>query len=253
MISQRADHAFDPRQRLRRLNLPVSSAHCAPGGIISTTARLPDPPLQGERERVTARTFMRKPLEQDDLYRVRHSAAHVLAQAVSHLFPEAKMTIGPPTEEGFYYDFDRDTPFTPEDLVALEHAGLHGSHASDMQSVAFTPASAIAALFAATGQDLGMVGTSSMAHEILERTPDGVQLAIRLPGVEVGTIGGGAGLPHAQAYLSLLRCQGPGSAYRLAQIVAAATLCLELSASAAMASAGSENFAMAHLRQSGRG
>ena len=142
---------------------------------------------------------------------------------------------------------------TADDLVALEHAGLHGSHASDMQSVAFTPASAIAALFAATGQDLGMVGTSSMAHEILERTPDGVQLAIRLPGVEVGTVGGGTGLPHAQAYLSLLRCQGPGSAYRLAQIVAAATLCLELSASAAMASAGSENFAMAHLRQSGRG
>src|SRR5262245_12655926 len=63
---------------------------------------------------------MRKPLEHDDLYRLRHSAAHVLAQAVSHLFPEAKMTIGPPTEEGFYYDFDRATPFTPEDLVALE-------------------------------------------------------------------------------------------------------------------------------------
>jgi threonyl-tRNA synthetase len=63
---------------------------------------------------------MRKPVEVDDLYRIRHSAAHVLAQAVTHLFPEAKMTIGPPTEEGFYYDFDRDTPFTPEDLEALE-------------------------------------------------------------------------------------------------------------------------------------
>jgi threonyl-tRNA synthetase len=63
---------------------------------------------------------MRKAPEVDDLYRLRHSAAHVLAQAVSHLFPEAKMTIGPPTEEGFYYDFDRETPFTPEDLTALE-------------------------------------------------------------------------------------------------------------------------------------
>ncbi|MGH2452914.1 MAG: 3-hydroxy-3-methylglutaryl-CoA reductase [bacterium] len=142
---------------------------------------------------------------------------------------------------------------TADDLVALEHAGLHGAHASDMQSVAFTPASAIAATFAATGQDLGMVGTSSMAHEILERTPEGVHLAIRLSGLEVGTVGGGTGLPHAQAYLSLLRCAGPGSAYRLAQIIAAATLCLELSASAAMASAGSENFALAHLKQSGRG
>jgi len=140
-----------------------------------------------------------------------------------------------------------------DDLAALEHAGLHGSHASDMQSMAFTPASAIAALFAATGQDLGMVGTSSMAHESLERTPEGVHLAIRFSGMEVGTVGGGTGLPHAQAYLSLLRCNGPGSAYRLAQIVAAAALCLDLSASAAMASCGSENFAMAHLRQSGRG
>lgn len=141
---------------------------------------------------------------------------------------------------------------TAEDLVALEHAGVHGSHASDMQSVAFTPASAIAALFATTGQDLGMVGTSSMAHEVLEPAGDGVHLAIRLAGLEVGTVGGGTVLPHARAYLSLLGCTGPGSVYRLAQIIAAATLCLELSASAAMASAGSESFATAHLRQSGR-
>lgn len=63
---------------------------------------------------------MRKAPEVDDLYRLRHSTAHVLAQAVSHLFPEAKMTIGPPTEDGFYYDFDRETPFTPDDLTALE-------------------------------------------------------------------------------------------------------------------------------------
>ncbi len=63
---------------------------------------------------------MRKTLEKDYLYRLRHSAAHILAQAVRHLFPEARMTIGPPTEDGFYYDFDRDTPFTPEDLEKLE-------------------------------------------------------------------------------------------------------------------------------------
>jgi threonyl-tRNA synthetase len=63
---------------------------------------------------------MRKPVDHDDLYHLRHSTAHVLAQAVQHLFPEAKMTIGPATEDGFYYDFDRDTAFTPEDLQALE-------------------------------------------------------------------------------------------------------------------------------------
>jgi hydroxymethylglutaryl-CoA reductase (NADPH) len=141
---------------------------------------------------------------------------------------------------------------TSRDLQALEHLGLHGSHASGMQSVAFTPASAIAAIFATTGQDLGMVGTSSMAHDVLEPTDDGVHIAMRLPGLEVGTVGGGTGLPHARAYLSLLGCSGDGSAYRLAQIVAAAALCLELSASASASVRGSENFALAHLQQSGR-
>lgn len=51
---------------------------------------------------------------------IRHSAAHVLAQAVQELFPQAKLGIGPPITDGFYYDFDVPEPFTPEDLMALE-------------------------------------------------------------------------------------------------------------------------------------
>ncbi len=51
---------------------------------------------------------------------LRHTAAHVLAYAVQDLFPGAKPTIGPAIENGFYYDFDRATPFTPEDLERLE-------------------------------------------------------------------------------------------------------------------------------------
>jgi threonyl-tRNA synthetase len=51
---------------------------------------------------------------------IRHSCAHVLAQAVQQQFPEAKLGIGPPVKDGFYYDFDVDRPFTPEDLRALE-------------------------------------------------------------------------------------------------------------------------------------
>jgi threonyl-tRNA synthetase len=51
---------------------------------------------------------------------IRHSAAHVLAQAVQELFPQAKLGIGPPITDGFYYDFDVPEPFTPEDLAALE-------------------------------------------------------------------------------------------------------------------------------------
>ncbi|HSK56166.1 MAG TPA: threonine--tRNA ligase [Jiangellales bacterium] len=51
---------------------------------------------------------------------LRHSAAHVLAQAVQELFPDAKLGIGPPIENGFYYDFDVARPFTPEDLDRIE-------------------------------------------------------------------------------------------------------------------------------------
>ena len=53
---------------------------------------------------------------------LRHSTAHVLAQAVQQLWPEAKLGIGPPVENGFYYDFDVETPFVPEDLDKLETA-----------------------------------------------------------------------------------------------------------------------------------
>ena len=51
---------------------------------------------------------------------MRHSAAHVMADAVLKLFPEAKMGIGPPTQDGFYYDFEVSRPFTPEDLEEIE-------------------------------------------------------------------------------------------------------------------------------------
>ena len=51
---------------------------------------------------------------------IRHDAAHVMAQAVQELYPGTQVTIGPAIEDGFYYDFARDTPFTPEDLVAIE-------------------------------------------------------------------------------------------------------------------------------------
>lgn len=53
---------------------------------------------------------------------LRHSTAHVMAQAVQQLFPAAKLGIGPPVENGFYYDFDVETPFVPEDLVKIESA-----------------------------------------------------------------------------------------------------------------------------------
>jgi hydroxymethylglutaryl-CoA reductase (NADPH) len=140
---------------------------------------------------------------------------------------------------------------TADDLTELAWAGTHGAVASGMQSVAFTPASAIAAVFAATGQDLGMVGTSSMAHGTGRIVDGGLHVSIRFPGLEVGTIGGGTTLPTAHEWLALMDCAGAGKVYRFAQIVAAAALALEISASAAMATAGSENFFRAHFERGG--
>jgi len=56
----------------------------------------------------------------DGLEILRHDAAHVMAEAVKELYPETQVTFGPATETGFYYDFARDTPFTPEDLEKIE-------------------------------------------------------------------------------------------------------------------------------------
>jgi len=58
--------------------------------------------------------------EDSQLYRIRHSAAHVMAQAVLEFYPETKYTIGPPVENGFYYDFDLPQPITQEELEKIE-------------------------------------------------------------------------------------------------------------------------------------
>jgi threonyl-tRNA synthetase len=67
------------------------------------------------------------PYQESELYRIRHSAAHIMAEAVLSLFPKAKLAIGPPIEDGFYYDFDlgkdedgKAITFSPEDLTAIE-------------------------------------------------------------------------------------------------------------------------------------
>ena len=59
-------------------------------------------------------------LQHPPLAAIRHTAAHLLAHAVKDFYPDAKLTIGPATDQGFYYDFDRAEPFTPEDLAKLE-------------------------------------------------------------------------------------------------------------------------------------
>ncbi|MFB6286476.1 MAG: threonine--tRNA ligase [Candidatus Bipolaricaulia bacterium] len=81
------------------------------GTVVDLTYRLPEDEDQ-ELQLLT--------LEDDDAkWLYRHSMAHVLAQAVKRLYPEAKLAIGPPIEEGFYYDFDVEEPFTPDDLERI--------------------------------------------------------------------------------------------------------------------------------------
>ena len=72
-------------------------------------------PIYGDHE-IKFNTFQ----DEDGRWAYRHTASHVLAQAVKRLYPNVKLAIGPAIENGFYYDFDVDTPFTPEDLEKLE-------------------------------------------------------------------------------------------------------------------------------------
>src|SRR6201993_4227105 len=86
---------------------------------------------------------LRRPLEQDvklqiltekdpdALYVFRHSAAHLLAAAVMELYPNVKLGIGPPVDTGFFYEFLRDEPFTPEDLARID-AKMHELAAQDL-------------------------------------------------------------------------------------------------------------------------
>ena len=83
------------------------------------------------------------------------------------------------------------------------------------------------------------------------RVEGGLQASIRFGGLEVGTVGGGTTLPSARDWLASIGCAGSGTVYRFAQIIAAAALALEISASAAMATAGSENFFQAHHERGG--
>jgi threonyl-tRNA synthetase len=97
----------------------------------------------------------------EELQKLRHTAAHVLAYAVQDLFPEAKPTIGPAIEQGFYYDFDRKEPFTPADLERLE---------TRMREI-------VAADYEMTGREVSRAG----AVERFNGNPYKVELASEIP------------------------------------------------------------------------
>jgi threonyl-tRNA synthetase len=115
-----------PDGSVRRFDGPVTGATLAaaigPGLAKAALAIMVDGamwdlsrPIEAD---ATVRLITRKDPEALDL--IRHDCAHVLAEAVQELFPGTQVTIGPSIENGFYYDFARDTPFTPEDFPAIE-------------------------------------------------------------------------------------------------------------------------------------
>ncbi len=119
-----------------QVTLPDGSVRDVPTGssafdvAASISPRLADAAMVAK---VNGRLFdLKRPLEQDSVVQIltpkdeealevyRHSTAHLCAAAVLELFPETKLGIGPPIETGFYYDFDRTEPFTPQDLEKIE-------------------------------------------------------------------------------------------------------------------------------------
>src|ERR1043165_8118407 len=84
----------------------------------------------------------------------RHSSAHLLAAAVTELFPTAQCGIGPPTDDGFFYDFLVAKPFTPEDLTAIEKKMAHIVKQNRPIEKKLIPKAEALALFAGKGQSL---------------------------------------------------------------------------------------------------
>ena len=115
-----------PDGATRRFDGPVTGAEVA-GSIAKSLAKaalaikvdgsLRDLARSIDRD---ARIEIVTPGSLDGIELLRHDTAHVMAQAVKQLYPEAQVTIGPSIETGFYYDFARDQPFTPEDLAVIE-------------------------------------------------------------------------------------------------------------------------------------
>ncbi|MFN2309678.1 MAG: threonine--tRNA ligase [Gammaproteobacteria bacterium] len=101
---------------------------------------------------------------------IRHSTAHLLAQAVKALFPEAQVTIGPVIEDGFYYDFAYQRPFTPEDLAAIEAKMTELAEADLAVSRKTMPRDAAVAFF----RDMG----EAYKAEIIEDIPAGEDISL---------------------------------------------------------------------------
>ncbi len=134
---------------------------------------------------------------------------------------------------------------SPEQLLKTHQAFLAGSIQAGMVGFNINVSNVIAAVFTATGQDIGCVHESSLGQLYLEQEGDGVMASLLLPGLIVGTVGGGTHLENQRDYLEMMGCAGAGKGRRLAEIIAGYCLALDLSTLSAIAAG---HFAQAHER-----
>ncbi|MBB4637710.1 3-hydroxy-3-methylglutaryl-CoA reductase [Longimicrobium terrae] len=138
---------------------------------------------------------------------------------------------------------------TPERMCDCWRMGMIGGVQAGATGASSHVANALAALFLACGQDVACVGEASVGVLRMEVRDGGLYVALTLPNLIVGTVGGGTRLPTARECLSILDCVGEGRADRFAEICAAVALAGEISIVGALAAG---EFAAAHLRL-GRG
>lgn len=131
------------------------------------------------------------------------------------------------------------------ELLAAHAIARSGSERARMVGHNINVANVVAAVFAATGQDVACVHESGLGALSLDEVRGGVRARLYLPGLVVGTVGGGTHLPAQHALLAMMGCTGEGSARRLAEVIAGFCLALDLSTLAAVTSG---EFALAHER-----
>ena len=134
---------------------------------------------------------------------------------------------------------------TPEELAEGHQRGVLGGLQSGVVGYNINVANVVAAIYAATGQDIACVHESGSAIFSLRREGDGIYASLLLPALVLGTVGGGTGLPNQRDYLELIGCAGEDGVERLAEIVAGFALALDLSTLAAVVGG---QFADAHER-----
>lgn len=134
---------------------------------------------------------------------------------------------------------------TPEDLFEAYVAGITANGAAGVVGTNVNLANTVAAIFTATGQDIATIGESAVGQMNFRLTEEGVYFGIMMPGLIVASVGGGTALPSQKTYLDMIGCSGAGKAKKLAEVVAAAALCLDLSTWSAIAA---DHFVDAHER-----